>query len=239
MPKCSIITINYNCATELMETLASIAALTSGDFETIVVDGYSKDGSDKVMEDFSFLIDKPLSEPDRGIYDAMNKGLELAEGEYVIFMNSGDSFHDPEVMSRIPFGDADVIYGKAYSMQSGQEWAYNDQLWKGMICSHQATFFRTALVQELKFSEKYRIVADYDLYVRLANSGATFLSVDTPVARIDTSGVSFSSFEERTMERLDVCRTYYPGQAVRDYFRELFRANGCEIPKELEDAVGG
>jgi glycosyltransferase involved in cell wall biosynthesis len=234
--KVSIITICYNDCDGLKATLETIFAQTATeeDYEVIVVDGASTDCTLRVLEDMDSLIDRWVSEPDRGIYDAMNKGVRMAAGDYVIFMNSGDCFHGPEVLERaialIDGGAPDLFYGRAYARESGKLYQYNKHLWQGMICSHQATFARRDLLRRLPFSTDFRIAADYNFYVQCDLVGASPVLCDIDVALIDTSGVSFSGFRERTEERMRICRTAYPRPEVYAHFKKLFARMNLSMP---------
>jgi glycosyltransferase involved in cell wall biosynthesis len=229
----SVITIAYNDADALTGTLLSAAAQDTG-FEQIVVDGGSDDSSAKVLEDMDSLIDHWISEPDGGIYDAMNKGVAMASGDYVIFMNAGDCFYDHRVIGKavqvIEDQSPDLFHGRVYARDGSEPYQYNKHLWQGMICSHQSTFARRQLLQSFPFATDFQIVADYNFYAQCAAGGITPRTVDIDVARIDTSGVSFTSFAARTEERMRVCRVYYPEEKVFEYFRTLLRKNGLDLP---------
>lgn len=101
MPKISVITVNYNNREGLRATLQSTLAQTYSDYEYIVIDGGSTDGSKTLLEDQATRVDHWVSEPDGGIYPAMNKGIAIASGEYLLFMNSGDTFYDAEVLEQV------------------------------------------------------------------------------------------------------------------------------------------
>lgn len=237
--KISVITIAYNDADGLAETLLSGAAQDT-DFEQIVVDGGSDDGSVKIIEDMDCLIDHWVSEPDGGIYDAMNKGVRMASGEYVIFMNAGDSFFDERVIGKatevLDAGDAPgLFHGRVFARGGDTPYAYNAHLWQGMVCSHQSTFARRDLLETYPFSTEFSIVADYHFYVQCESAGISPRAVDIDVARIDTSGVSFASFAERTEQRMRICRIHYPEQKVFDHFQDLFRKNGLDLPGWAQD----
>ncbi len=110
----SIITINYNNRDGLRKTIESVVNQSCRDIEYIVIDGGSTDGSVEVIEEYAGKIDYWVSERDKGIYNAMNKGLAQAHGEYLNFMNSGDCFHDNDVLINLPQdADEDIIFGKA------------------------------------------------------------------------------------------------------------------------------
>ena len=118
----SIITVNYNNREGLARTARSVVEQTFSDFEWIVVDGGSTDGSVGVIQEYADCIAWSVSEPDGGIYEAMNKGLDMASGEYVQFLNSGDSFIDQTVLERV-FDDqdlSDVNYGDQWCLSGGK-----------------------------------------------------------------------------------------------------------------------
>nr|WP_321524346.1 glycosyltransferase family 2 protein [uncultured Cohaesibacter sp.] len=235
MPKFSVITINYNNCDGLKETLERTCAQSFRDFEIIVIDGWSDDCSSKVLEDMDSQIDHWLSEADSGIYDAMNKGAAIASGEYVIFMNSGDSFASSNVLksvnSIIANNPPALIYGRALSLHSKKVYQYNDNLWQGMICSHQATFAPHFLLELFPFDTDFKIAADYNFYVQCDQYGYSPKFIDIDIALIDTTGVSFEGFSERTEERMKICRTAYPEDRVYENFRELFRTKNLPMPE--------
>jgi len=230
----SVITICRDDVDGLFSTLRSIGAQTHDDFECVVVDGGSHDGSAKVLEDLDDLIDVWVSAPDRGIYDAMNRGAGLASGDYFIFMNSGDEFHNPQVLARaarIIEKKAPMIFaGRAYSRITGRHFTYNDALWKGMVASHQATFTHRSLHEARPFSLGLNIVSDYLFLVETEAAGHPIEPVDLDVAFIDPSGVSAQEFLPRTLERLRICQRYHARPEVYQYYRALLEERGYEMP---------
>ncbi len=232
--KISVVTISYNDLDGLHETLVSIARQTAQDVELIVVDGGSSDGTAKLLEDMDDIVDAWVSEPDGGIYDAMNKGVSLATGDYLNFMNAGDCFHDPKVLERVLEvigADAPPLFaGHAYARGSHRKLRSNDALWKGMVCSHQATISRRDLHLAHPFSTDLAIAADYRFFVECEAAGVPIRPVDLDVAIIDTGGVSFVNFEARTHERMQICREFYPRKEVYEYFRNLLTSKGYGMP---------
>ena len=115
-PTFSVITITYNAAATLEDTIQSVITQTYHHIEYIVVDGASKDSTLQIAEKYRTNISKLISEPDKGLYDAMNKGIGMATGDYLIFLNAGDCFHDDSTLQRIVSGLKglelpDIIYG--------------------------------------------------------------------------------------------------------------------------------
>lgn len=175
-PLISIITITYNAAETLGVTMASVAQQTCTDYEHVVIDGASRDGTLEIARSYDGV--RILSEPDKGLYDAMNKGLHLARGKYLLFLNSGDAFHSTDTLEayarRARLGD-DIIYGdtmivdkerrmigpRHYSVPARLTF---DSFSKGMLICHQAFMVRSALAPDYNLS--YRFSADYDWTIK-------------------------------------------------------------------------
>ena len=210
--KLSIITINYNNAAGLKKTLDSVASQICTDFEHIIVDGASTDGSVDIIREYentlAFRLSplasrlKWLSEPDTGIYNAMNKGVRLAQGEYTLMLNSGDYLVDEHVIAKvIPLLDGtDIIQGNTVSVINKKEiinrgYAKSNisfiDVMKGHFL-HQASFCRRILFDIYgMFDESYRINGDTVFYANcLAFGDATFRYVDVNIAFFDTTGIS-------------------------------------------------
>lgn len=208
MIKLSIITINYNNAAGLKQTLDSVAEQTYTDFEHIIVDGASTDGSvDEIIVYSQLPIANRhkitwISEPDTGIYNAMNKGVRMAEGEYTLMLNSGDYLVDNRVIENIiPLLDGtDIIQGNVISIINDVE-VVNRGYGKSNISFldamggkflHQASFCRQELFEKYgMFDESYKINGDTVFYAKcLAFGNASFRYVDVNVAYYDMEGVS-------------------------------------------------
>ncbi|MDY4368062.1 glycosyltransferase family 2 protein [Pectobacterium brasiliense] len=181
-PKITVITVVYNNSSELQETIDSISSQTYSNIEYVVVDGGSKDGTLDIIKKNTKFIDKWISEADKGIYDAMNKGVHLATGDFVIFMNSGDKFYSADVIFKViqeSNGLADVIYGDHWTVSSrandGPHRAKDVKNLKfGMVCSHQSMFFRRKLLMDRGFSNSYGTAADYELTCYLFSKKTKF-----------------------------------------------------------------
>lgn len=194
--KLSVITINYNNRDGLRKTIESVVNQTYKEFEYIVIDGGSNDGSVDVIKEYADRIDYWVSEPDKGIYNAMNKGLDAAKGEYCIFMNSGDCFYNLFVLSDIlPSLDGkDVIAGTTV-LSDGRIYAAPERISLSFLyfetIPHQASIIRTNLLKEYKYDEKYRIAADYKFWLQtLIIRNCTYAAIKNIVAIYDVTGVS-------------------------------------------------
>lgn len=205
MMKLSIITINYNNAKGLKKTLDSVAVQTCADFEHIIVDGASTDESVEIIHEYENNLASRLiwlSEPDTGIYNAMNKGVRLAKGEYTLMLNSGDYLVDEHVVESVLLilDGTDIIQGNIVSVINNVKiinrgYAKSNisfiDVMKGHFL-HQASFCRRVLFEKYgMFDESYRINGDTVFYAKCLGFGnATFRYVDLNIAFFDTTGIS-------------------------------------------------
>ena len=174
MPKLSIITINYNNLAGLKKTVESVVNQTWQEFEYIVIDGGSTDGSAAYIESQSKHIDYWVSEPDAGIYNAMNKGIVKASGEYLLFLNSGDSLFDCEVLKKNYkyLVEKDIIYfNVVFIGENGSTTLkYPEKInfsffYEGTIC-HQAVMINKKLFNEVgMYDESLKIVSDWKFFI--------------------------------------------------------------------------
>ncbi len=208
-PSFSIITICYNEAAGIRDTCESIVTQTHKDHEWIIIDGGSTDGTLDIVKHYSESISILVSGPDEGIYDAMNKGLALAQGEYVIFMNGGDRFISEEALEWVDASPKrDLIYGDiVFDDLNGKRAYYPDQVAAGYLLKnmvpHQATFYRRSLFEQFgTYDTSYRIAADYDLYVRLLEIGkVSHHHINRPLAIFNRNGVSTSKHHRQIKKR--------------------------------------
>ena len=188
----TIVTVCRNCANMLEETIKSVSSLTYPEIEYIVVDGASTDDTLKFIKNNESIIDKWVSEPDGGIYDAMNKAVKMAKGEWVIFMNAGDSFDSSDCIEKsMSFSkDADVIYGDVIKgggfIKRSCKWHNSHR----MIFCHQSVFVRTELLRLHPFDITHRMSADFKCFKILGKMNARFVYTAFPISIFDTSGVS-------------------------------------------------
>ncbi|NBW74172.1 MAG: glycosyltransferase [Sphingomonadaceae bacterium] len=211
----SVITVSYNAAAEIEPTLSSVAAQTWGGIEYLVIDGASTDDTLNLVNRYRSRVDVLVSEPDGGIYDAMNKGLRLATGDAVIFMNAGDYFYSPyavelaaEFMQANP--DAGVAYGGIeVRFPNGQVTEFmpppEGEALQFLICGslpHQGTFARrTAFAHTGLFDTRWRSHADYDWFLKAASDPRVGLRrMDFMVASFGLGGAS-SQLERGERER--------------------------------------
>ena len=213
----SIITICYN-EKQIERTCHSIVNQTWQDFEWIVVDGGSTDGTLDILNKYRDRIDILISEPDTGRYNAMNKGIKLAHGKYLNFMNGGDAFYNSTVLEKI-FKDskqtADILYGKECAIDG--KFLYICSLperldvayWLERTLRHQSSFFKKELFEKYGFyNENYKIASDFEAFVLFFIKGASFQYIPCVVALFDLGGISctnqkLSMIERRTL--INIC----------------------------------
>ncbi|MDH7911523.1 glycosyltransferase family 2 protein [Winogradskyella sp. SYSU M77433] len=228
----SIITINYNDASGLQKSMQSVICQTFKDYEYIVIDGGSNDGSTTIIENHKAKIHHSISEPDKGVYDAMNKGLLQASGEYVFFLNSGDLFYDKNTLKNvakaIEVKPTDIIYGDViYVNPNTKEERITDfqvekiSLYQKMIC-HQAIFCKKKVFDTLGgFNLSYKIKADYDWFLRTIFKGVSIKKINLLVAYYEEGGLSETHFSKYSAGEIPKIRnTYYSDKeqkAIRKY----------------------
>lgn len=217
--KLSIITVNYNNIEGLRKTINSVLSQTFHDYEWIIIDGGSTDGGKDLLEQYQQHFSYWCSEPDRGIYNAMNKGIAHAKGEYINFMNSGDIYASPHTLSDV-FSDNhqdDLLYGDWIFVFSSHEERISfpieklyTELVRRNIC-HQALFIRTSLLKKKGYDETISVLADYARNVELAHSGASFKYLPFAICRCSMPG--FSNIDEnkdRLRQDRERIRQLYP-----------------------------
>jgi glycosyltransferase involved in cell wall biosynthesis len=210
-PKISIITVVLNAAGALEKTISSVIRQDYPHIEFIIIDGGSADGTIEVIKTHAEQIGYWVSEQDRGIYDAMNKGLAKATGEWVNFMNAGDVFFNEHVLSSVfdrDSGDAQVIYGDSIAhypaFKTLRKAMPVEDLWKGMICCHQAMFFRTKLIQNEAYKPDVYFSADYELVLRLYRAEKKFRYIPETIAVFDTRGISNMEMVRSARSNLEI-----------------------------------
>lgn len=227
--KISIITINYNDKVGLEKTIHSVIAQTWNDFEFLVIDGNSTDGGKEVMARYADKIDFALSEPDTGVYNAMNKGIHAATGEFVIFMNSGDEFYNNDVLKEavaLMTGDYGIFYGDIIVKKPHSERRknYPDQLtfayfYTNALC-HQAAFIKRQLFHDHFFyNEDYKIYSDGEFFLyTICKMDVPYKHIDLVIAIYDFTGISSTPKYEKLHEdeRMKSIHKFFP-QFAKDY----------------------
>lgn len=219
-PVLSVITIVYNNARDIERTMLSVLNQTYDGIEYIVVDGASNDGTLDIIKRYENRVAKLISEKDKGIYDAMNKGLALATGDYVIFMNSGDEFYASDTVAKVfaTASDADIYYGETEMVNDERESLgqrrhqapdkFNWRSFKyGMSVSHQAIYIRRSLTEP--YDPQYQLSADIDWIIRAAKKAKKIVKVNGYVAKYLVGGMSKSKHKQSLLERFDIMKRHY------------------------------
>jgi len=197
----SVITINRNNLSGLKNTMESILAQTCDQYEWIIIDGGSTDGSVELIRDAASKIHYWVSEPDGGIYNAMNKGIDVSRGDYLLFLNSGDRLASPDVLSSFieKHFCADVVYGKAIVVDAdNREVCRIDApdsvrlsgFWNRRGLHHQASFFSRRCFDRFRYNEDNKIASDTELFMQLIYNGFSFEKWDVFVDRFEVGGIS-------------------------------------------------
>lgn len=220
--KYSIITINYNNKDGLKKTIESVINQSYRNFEYIIIDGGSTDGSVDIIKEYEKNIDYWISEPDKGVYNAMNKGIMQAHGDYLNFMNSGDCFYSNQTLEKISqIPNVDIIMGKAITSSNtilGPHYPvtlYN-------ICiygfNHQATFYKKELCIRHLYDEFLKYISDFKLTIQcIIIDNCSYNITDEIVALYDITGISSSNPTERDKEREIVLKQLFPHRLAIDF----------------------
>jgi glycosyltransferase involved in cell wall biosynthesis len=230
-PILSIITVNLNNSNGLQNTIHSVISQGFAEFEYIIIDGGSTDGSREIIKRYSDYVAYWCSEDDEGIYHAMNKGILKASGDYLQFLNSGDVLTNPEILSLIfshprtadiVYGDIDYVYPgglrkRYYSLREHQLTMAN---FFEKTIAHPAAFIKRALFAAGLFDVKLRIVADNKFfYERVIFQNCSVQCLDMVIADFDTSGISSQkeNWVKTNEERSMVIKQLLPPRILKDY----------------------
>lgn len=219
-PKLSIITVTYNAERFLEPTLKSIAAQSYQQIEYIIVDGGSSDGTVDIIKKYPNVVTNYVSEPDNGLYDAMNKGLQLATGDYVMVLNAGDLLDEPDTIFNIleNCDNEDVLYGDTKIIDTDYEFVGmrhfippENLTWKsfqqGMVVCHQSIISKKEITPN--YNLNYKIAADIDWAIRLLKNAKSSKNVHEIVTRFMQDGVSTQHRWAGVRERFGVMVKYF------------------------------
>lgn len=221
-PLFSIITVTYNAESVLKPTLESVKEQHYNNFEYLIVDGASRDNTLKVAQNADIRQMKIFSEPDKGLYDAMNKGISKATGKFLIFLNAGDTFADSDTLKTVADHiepDTDIVYGQTQIVNAERtvigmrhltapEKLTADSFKHGMLVCHQAFYARRELVPAYDLA--YRFSADYDWCIKcLKKSQKNTYVGDKPIISFLTDGLTDKYHKKSLKERFDImCKNY-------------------------------
>lgn len=222
MPLFTVITVCYQAEECIEKTIRSVLEQTYTDYEYLVIDGLSADGTAEIAASYTAAFEKKginyavTSERDRGIYHAMNKGIERTKGQWMVFLNAGDTFYDSCVLRQVSGTvqtDAGVICGATYMKKDGmykiERPASEKKLPENMPACHQSIFWESGLLKKYKYDERYRICADRECLTRYQRDGIGFLNIDAIISVYTWDGVSSHEIKKMAEEIWKIRRTLF------------------------------
>lgn len=221
--KLSVITVTYNAEHTLERTLKSVREQTYPAIEHIIVDGNSNDGTVALIHRYENERLKWISEPDKGLYDAMNKGIKMATGDYLCFLNAGDTFYDTDTVQKI-FASSDeghspdMLYGETAIVDDNGRFLHMRRLqapknltWKsfkhGMVVCHQAFIVKRELVEPYDLS--YRFSADFDWCIRMMKKAKNIYNTDLILVDYLNTGMTTANRKASLRERYRIMEKHY------------------------------
>jgi len=227
-PLISIITVTYNPGIErLKKTFESVKHQTiRNQIEYLIIDGKSTDSTIVWINNHKHDIDFYISEPDSGIYDAMNKGVRSSNGEWVLFLNAGDQIYSQKTMEHIKEflinNEPDIIYGDC--IQAYDDYDVYDKasplsrLPFQMIASHQSILCKRQLLIEYPFNLNYKICADFNFICKVFNENKIFYYYNAPISIVEPVGFSSANFKKNLLEKRNIVLTYFSSKRLLLYF---------------------
>ncbi len=225
--KFSIITVNYNDAVGLNNTINSIASQTFTDYEHIVIDGGSSDGSVNILKNNSSKFSFWRSESDNGIYDAMNIGVAHAKGDYINFMNAGDVFHSPKTLTLVndKLDDADIVTGNSFMPEINKLYLnpYKELTLLTLLkhpLSHQSIFYKKNIFNQYSFDTNLIMMADFKLNLEaIILKDCSVKIIEDIVSDFDVNGVSSDNPVLYHKELQQILSDLFPRRVLADYLK--------------------
>lgn len=216
-PLITVVTVSYNCVATIERTILSVIAQNYDKLEYIIIDGGSNDGTVDVIKKYEGFISYWTTEPDKGIYDAMNKGLLHSNGEWVNFLNSGDVYYENDSLLKVTTflgcnENIALVYGSVANLYQGnygvikKNISISEKEQPFNIC-HQSTFYRVSIFREITFDLRFKYCADSKSYIDLLNRGYKLLYVPIIVTIYESSdGVSSRRLIEVLKEKVSILK---------------------------------
>ena len=223
-PKFSVITVCYNAQATIEDTIQSVIAQTYHHVEYIIVDGASKDRTLSIINRYRDRIATVVSEPDKGLYDAMNKGLRLATGDYVCFLNAGDSFHEDDTLQQmvhtlreltelpdVLYGETELVDAEGHFVRMRRLQAPEHLTWhsfrQGMLVCHQAFFAKRTLAEP--YDLRYRFSADFDWCIRIMKKSKVLHNTHLTLIDYLEEGMTTRNHKASLHERFRIMTKHY------------------------------
>lgn len=250
--KVSVVTVCRNAESELEKTISSVLNQDYMDFEYIIKDGNSQDNTMDIIKKYQYAFNQKnipyLFEvsKDSGIYNAMNQALKLCSGEWVIFLNAGDTFFDSGVLSKaMDYANSpqwDIIYGLTYYVLGEKRKVIvqrcHDDIPKGVGICQQSYFVRTNLLKKRMFKEEFKILADYEYLCYLYYNQHTFKFINMIVSKYDTTGISSTNAVDVYKESIEIRNVYTNVHKQANKFVILYQMARGWITKKVPNLQG-
>lgn len=216
-PKISVVTVCYNAVNDIEKTILSVINQTYQNVEYLIIDGGSTDGTMDVVNKYKDKIDVIVSEPDKGIYDAMNKGIDRATGDWINFMNAGDCFYLKTTIAEVFISayiiGADIVYGyQVHSFPYGKFVRKRlplEDFCQYMPIGHPASFVRSVILKKYPFDCRFKIAADYNFFYHAYKKGMCFMPVEVIVSDFESSEGVSSKATFRTIKETAIINGTY------------------------------
>lgn len=235
--KITVVTVTYNAQSFLESTLENIKNQNYSNIEYIVIDGGSSDATVDIIKKYEQSITYWISQPDKGIYDAMNKAIGKASGEWIIFMNAGDTFYSHDSIEKF-LQDVNVnteLYNGAINFidsMTGEEKVRFphglEKVWITVPCWHQASFIKTSLMKEYKYSLEYKIAGDHDFYLKCFKNNHKFQFTNTIISNMLAGGLHQQQAKLAHIESMKIIANYAPNIDLvyeSTFYKNFYRKN--------------
>lgn len=249
-PVVTVVTVVFNDVKNIERTIRCVLDQTyHAHIEYIIIDGGSTDGTVDIIKKYSTRLGYWVSEKDKGMFDAMNKGVSHASGEWVQILNSGDYLMSNTIIEEIfkdqDYSNFDIVYGGFVGNFSGQAVLcpankdVHTNAWQGMQACHSTLFVRNEIAQKFPYDLQYQHSADGDFLARCVVAGCRFKRLEKMVFRVGTLGNSFNNWLPCRLENLKIARTYFPGLKTDwHHIRGIIRESSFRIFKAITSVFG-
>ena len=227
--KISVITVCYNAEKTIEDTIKSVINQDYKDLEYIIIDGASTDGTVNIITEYQKQFPIILiSEKDEGIYDAMNKGTNLASGDYLNFMNAGDGFFDNTVISTaVPFLEKqyDIVYGNVEVVYKDFKLIKNEPepkyLWMGPV-NHQSSFIKRETMKKYRYNINNKLVADFEFFLNVFYRGGKILKINKTIASYANDGITQVNDKQVINDCYNTIKQFQNNIIIKAYYKFLF-----------------
>jgi len=213
--KLSIVVVSLNTKNQFLKTIKSINSQKYKNYEIIVVDGNSTDGTLEAIKKMKKNFSQIVIEKDKGIYDAMNKGAQLASGNWIAFLNSGDIFYNSSVLLNIfklPIAKKDIIYGDTLVKNKDINYFAHSTIFSKktivMPFCHQSTMVKTDIIKKNRFFLEYKYSADFNFFVKCFSRKKNFYNSNLIIATVLANGVSDNNRQKVYSENIKILKKY-------------------------------